>query len=938
MDIIFDDSFKFLSNFQKHEDEVPIRISSLGSIITERNIRLAAVDPKVQSEFQRYKTVNKADRRRIVQDILSGPYVDADKDWFIEQVEMLNRGSGSSGGWNEQNDDIQGTIIQESNVVGEAGMEAGTALQLKEAVIARLRMRGVSDQEINDILVLFMEKVMLPFSETIKILDYCLEESLKARVNATDLIEFFAYHYDEKRSFTLTKSIVDQAVKLQEINPSLNIFNLLKNAAIGNQTEVSKVILIKDPDARLVVNNLISLSQSALPEQAEQVRRNFQFSRDALLNYQEKLKIQKSLVDMMMSEGMNKGLTSQIANMSAIFKMLMTQPLFRGLKQVYYDVNAAKMVLNTLGSMVVDTQPLSPRVSPREEQVMPQSGMYPYQAGNSRISSTNRFVPLKKNSLVTAQTLITNPTAQPGAVSNPSPNLNPITGTSSATGLPTAPQAGTFGSPSQPADSAEQRKATAQLLAYTSREMQDVADQIVNKVKVLGPHAEFIAKLIATAILKIVDFFKRGGTNFFEVIEQVFQELIQSIKDNGNKISQLVTNWFNNLNKVKPPDKPSNLDPGTAEAQPLASSFDRNIKLAQYNQQIGNESYNAQKISAVLGTILTAVVAFFGSRGLVQALTKVGVPATNNPFGRMAVSNLISDIINLIMPLAELIKSSLLEIFNEIFPGVMSNYAPTSSQYYHRGTRRFSEEGKRRLYNHQQVRLSLGISNQEDLALARAQKQRVENMTTVRTQTDILQKAMDQNVYLGGKSDVAPGLIPLDLQNKINIFLKFVKSVQDACQAEYLIMKKAVDRASGKLDGIQKIQAQNVLSEIRNDMSVLQSLISEYSSSALVLDHIQRKRMLMMTVGPTLKKLQALESLGISKAALITGKNGVLQQLSRIRHEEGSALQKLRKEYMEKIQLLNRPDIAQKEFAFPVDTRATALPVPPLPPTVPTGV
>jgi hypothetical protein len=41
---------------------------------------------------------------------------------------------------------------------------------------------------------------------------------------------------------------------------------------------------------------------------------------------------------------------------------------------------------------------------------------------------------------------------------------------------------------------------------------------------------------------------------------------------------------------------------------------------------------------------------------------------------------------------------------------------------------------------------------------------------------------------------------------------------------------------------------------------------------------------------------------------------------------------------MEKIQLLDRPDIAQKEFAFPVDTRATALPVPPLPPTVPTGV
>ena len=223
-------------------------------------------------------------------------------------------------------------------------------------------------------------------------------------------------------------------------------------------------------------------------------------------------------------------------------------------------------------------------------------------------------------------------------------------------------------------------------------------------------------------------------------------------------------------------------------------------------------------------------------------------------------------------------------------------------------------------------------------ALKEAEKQRVENMATVRTQTEILQRAMDQTVYLGGKSDVAPNMVPKDLENKINVFIKFVKSVQDACQAEYLILKKAVDRAGSKLDAVQKIQVQTLLSGVRNDMSVLQSLISEYSSSALVMEHLQRKRKLMMTLGPTLKRMQALESLGISKAALITGKNGVLQQLSRVRHEEASALQKLRKEYMEKTQLLDRPDIAQKEFAYPVDTKAIKLPLPPLPPTAPTSV
>jgi hypothetical protein len=243
----------------------------------------------------------------------------------------------------------------------------------------------------------------------------------------------------------------------------------------------------------------------------------------------------------------------------------------------------------------------------------------------------------------------------------------------------------------------------------------------------------------------------------------------------------------------------------------------------------------------------------------------------------------------------------------------------------------------RRLYNNQQTRVSLGISGNEDLALSRAEKQRSENMATVRTQLEILQKSMDQPVYLGGKTDVAPANIPGDLQNKINEFLKLCKSVQDANQAEYLILKKAIDRVSASFDPVQKIQAQNILSNVRNDMASLQSIIAEYSSSAIVMGHLQRKRKLQMVLGPTLKRLQALEGLGISKAALITGKNGVLAQLSRIRHEEASALQKLRKEYQEKMQLLDNPDIAQKEFAFPVDTKATKLPLPPLPPTAPTS-
>jgi len=922
MDIIFDDSFKFLSNIQKHEDEIQTRISSLGSIIIEKNIRLA-VSSKVSSEWERYKRSTAIDRETILKDILTDPTVlPADRAWFRERVESMGSGGGSGrGGWSAQDDDFQGVLIGDSDVAGEAAADASSSLKLKEAVIARMRMRGRSDQEINDVLVLFMEKVLLPFSETIKILDYCLEESIKARVDFMDIVEFWAYHYKEKRSQGLTKSIVDQAVKLQELNPTINIFNLLKNAAIGNQTEVAKVILIKDPDARLVVNNLISLAQSALPEQAEQVRRNFQFSRDALLNYQEKLKIQKALYDMMKTEETNRNLSSFIANTSAIFKALLTQPVYRAMRDMYYDLQASKMLLNTYSSLVVDLRPVTPRTTPMEEQLSPGEGMFPYQVPTQRIGST-KFVPLKKNSIVVAQA-----TAAPGSLPT---TTNPLTGASSFVGLPQQPQSqGALGyaTPPQNISNSTTQKPNK---AVAVDVFEKLKQEIVKELSFIGGPIAIIAGYIADGINALVNAVKSGINNLFTVIETVFADIIKRIKEGWKDLLKAATGAWNKL--VGEKGKP--IDPSTAEA--LAGLPDSSIKtnsgkefsfrLAQYNQQTTAGGFDIQRVFSAIGGVVAIIVAAASSGAVIGALRALRTAGD------------VTTIVNLIGPALLFLKNFIIEFWQGFTTIGWGTLAPTSAEYYNPATRQFSAEGLRRLYNNQQVRIALGISNVEDLALSRAQKQRAENMAAVRTQTDILQKSMDQNVYLGGKSDVAPGAVPSDLKNKIDVFLKFVRSVQDGAQAEYLILKKAVDRVFNKLDSMQKIQAQNLLSEVRNDMSVLQALISEYSSSALVMDHIQRKRKLMMKLGPSLKRLQALEGLGISKAALITGSNGILQQLSRVRHEEALALQKLRKEYIEKMQLLERPDIAQREFAIPTNTTSIRLPIPPLPPTTPTSV
>ena len=89
MDIIFDDSFKFLSNIQKHEDEIQTRISSLGSVIIEKNIRLA-VSSHVNTEWERYKRSTAVDRETILKDILTDPsIIPAEKTWFREQLENM---------------------------------------------------------------------------------------------------------------------------------------------------------------------------------------------------------------------------------------------------------------------------------------------------------------------------------------------------------------------------------------------------------------------------------------------------------------------------------------------------------------------------------------------------------------------------------------------------------------------------------------------------------------------------------------------------------------------------------------------------------------------------------------------------------------------------------------------------------------------------------
>jgi hypothetical protein len=913
MEIIFDDSFRFLSSIQNQQDETPTRVSSLGGIILEKSFRIAATNATVEQAIKDYKnSSDNATRNSIIVKIFNDKSLtDEDYKHFREAIENTNKSGGLSSGAASGNDPF-GVMASEADLMGIPGAEVGTSLKLKEAVVARLRNRGLSDDQINDILVLFLEKLPLPFSETIKILDYCLQYAFKARSNVVDLIEFVAYHYRDKADLSYTKMILDEAVRLQEINPSINIFNLLKNAAIGNQAEIGKIILIKDPDARLIANNLISLTQSSLKPQDEQVRIMFQRSRDTLLAYQEKNRIQRALYDMMKTEEMNTSLTSLIANMSAIFKMALTQPLFRAIKDMYYDLQASKIVLNSLSAMMVDTQPLKNRVTPLEESDAPGSGFYDYnrlQRPQRITGSSTKFVSLKKNNIVTAQGITS---IQPG-VSNPiSSQIAPPSNQK--------PSSAILG---QPSTAPKLNQGTIGGVVPAAATLTELDRKIDTEITSLGSVFAIVGRVASEFVRSVI---KRimNGEEPFQVLDQEFQKAIAKFKNMGEEIRKNIESWgkntFKDINKYI--DNQNKYIQNTPQTISTARTVDKFIKTAQSNPQTSYEGFDKQKWSAGISTVVTVLLAALSAEPL------LGLAARLKGVGDL------TPVINAILPAFDALKNFVKEVVLEFNLGAK---APSSDLYYDPKTNQLTQEGLRRLYNNQQTRISLGITTEEYLALARAEKQRVENMATVKAKLDQLSRSLDQPVYLGGKTDTTPGGLPVEVQNKVNEFVKFVDTVLNACVAEYTLLKKAVDRVYNTLDPMQKIQAQNLFSDVRNDMSYLESLSAEYSNSAKVLENIQRSRKLKAKLGPAFKRMQALEALGISKAALLTGKNGILEQLARIRHEEALALQKLRKEYIEKYQILDRPDIAQTEFSFPVDTKATKLPLPPLPPKAPTS-
>ena len=764
----------------------------------------------------------------------------------------VQRNISGKGNSSSINDYLQQQMQSAANATEDPAAKFAPFLETKDQIIQRLKP-FLSESEIGEIFYKLEEKVKLPFTEVIGALDYCIQKSRSCNTKASDIINFFIEHYEQKRQYGTVKNIIDQACEYQKLNPTIDIFSVLRDSVAGNQPKVDLGYLSKDSNDQLIFNNLIMLSQSSLPEQSEEIRRRFQSSRDALDAQQQKFNMQRAIYDMMKIEDSNQELVNTIKLFGEGFKLLLTQPMYRALRDMFYDLRASKILLNQAASVFgADTSPENRRSRPTEDMYHKTNTQFPYITDERQPFSRSHHKFVKLASPEVSKIIF----AQNNASKNPNDSV-------------------------------------LEILNFITEQIGGIYQQIVDKLKGFTNSSPLFKKI----------------SDLFTTINSAVTTLKNAIKSN-NISEQLLNNEFKKIQNVLLSD--------LSETNVSAKNFASLIKTSQKDVQQGQTNYggssNSQfyaQATAIFTSIAATIFAVFAVGNSASLLSSV----TSGQWIQAA-----NTIAPFILGLKNLILESLIQF--RVFKG---KNAPQSSYFYdNKGN--LTPQGKQRLSNNQETMIALGIADQDAMALSKFSVQKQYFMKQLQTMEQNLKNAEQQVVQLGGtKTDYTVGDLPEDFQKKLKEFLDYLKKLEPQFKAALNIFRNGYKNINN-LSPDQQTQAKGLLAEFQSDLIEIQKKISEWSSMKNIAAHLMRKRILLQKLKPIQKQIDTLKKLGIPVSNTISSPNGVLSLVGKIRSEEQQALDKLRKEYYEKMDLLKNPDKIAPSMKYPTNTGVVKLP------------
>ena len=837
MKFVFNESLLSTIESEVISDPIMNKFVSSGLILEKRIVIAVIVDmDDLFRKLENFKSEQAQDRFLTTTEVEDFLKAGINREDFLKryrQYLLAKPGKKPSSGNSSVTDVIRNQIQQGADTVEDPASKLAPFLETKDQIIQRFKP-FMSENEIGEI----FDKVekLLPFDEVIGMLEFCINKARSCSAKSSDIINFFIEHYGQKRQYALVKTLISQACDYQKLNPTIDVFTVLRDAVAGNQPNVNLGYLSKDSENQLIFNNLIMLSQSSLPEQDEEIRRRFQTSRDALDIQQTKFNMQKAIFDMMKIEESNKQLAEMIAGMGEFFKTLITNPMYRGLRDIYYDLRAGKILAEAGASLfVADTSNVNKRSKPSEEIYNRQTEQFSrFPDGKTQFSSQNfKFIKLA------------NPEVSRYIYSQNQENF--------------------FTN-------------TVNKLREVLQNIQKQATEVYDKVQLLG---ELAVKVKA----------------FYDALTAALNRIIQAIM-NRTITLELVEKEFQGIMSVLFPKR-------------TAYKTNSSNKYAISNNSISNVRV------AAFGLIDLAT--YIGGISAMVLATAATWEEGNSAFAQGKLIKMA----NMIAPLILGIKNVFLEIVRQFNPADGSG-VPKSSDYFENG--KLSDLGKQRLANNQETMIALGIADQDAMALSKFSIQKEEFFKQLRTKEENLKTSEQQIVQLGGsKTDYTVGDLPLDFQKKLKDFLDFCAKIEFQFKAAVNIFRNASKNMSN-LKPDQQTQATGLLAQFESDLLEVQKKKSEWSSMKNIAGHLMRKKILLQKLKPLQTQLDTMKKLGIPMSNVIASPNGILSQVGRIRSEEQQALEKLRTEYYEKIELLKNPDPILPMVKYPTDTGVTKLP------------
>ena len=897
MKIIFNDILSSSSSPVDSAGEMKFISSGL---IFEKKLVIAQVFNTVQELIDAYnKLTTREERQKLYESAEAENILNdrANRNEFNQKTNFFGSGNKPSKTTGDIISDAAQFGIDEAEFAGTPGSKFAPFMEKKDQILQRLRP-FMSEEDIGKIFFQFEEEVKLPFTEIIGILDDVISKARSCNTEVEKVINFFITHYKQKRQYNLTKELITDACELQKLNPVVDIFGVLTDAISGNQPEVGLMYALKDPDAMKSFNELIMLSQSNLPEQSEEVRRRFQESRDALGNQQQKVNMQRALYDMMKIEETNKQLVQHIKMLGTTFEFLLTQPMYRALRDMLYDLRAGKIIMNQAASIFTgDRTPETKRSTPQEQSIS-RENTFPSINEERQPFATSGHKFLK----------LASPEVTRNIFAQTAPKTNQLQLQEASVGL-----------------------------SKILKAIEDEKNKIVNAAKslpIVGDIIKFFESLYS-AVKTLFDQLRNGNINSNSVA-QAFDPILRGVvgsesSSNETPVQQTPSSDVN-ANVVNPnldeerlvrqnfPDaykKPNGLwyiKRNGVEQQILVSQ--NRPKLAQRAPQQGTTLSGGSEIT----DMITNGIGVITTIGVTVA---AGIGIGRSAAGRFRAGNW-SEVFNAVGPLLKILMNILQELFFTLTG--KGNKAPVSSQFYNPdGT--LSNRGKQTLVNARETMISLGIADQDAMALSKFKVEKDYLMQFLNKKEQNLKDIENQSVQTGSATtESTVGTLPQDYQTKVNEFLTFCNKLETMFKENLNLFRNGITNANKQYDNTQRTHIQGELEEYRADLLTVQRKKAEWSSLKNIAARMMRKRIIMQKLKPLQLQMNTLKKLGIPMSNIIASPNGILSMSGAIRKEVFDSLNELRKQHQELSDLIKNPDKISQLVKYPTDTGVTKLP------------